>query len=204
MAVLGKTIQAGDQGLDEWHNLACISVVRHAERQRDALGIRLRGQSTMNSKKKQFVSTGRSPIKGTTIRALRYVRVGLVHGLVRDDKVIEPLGCFVQLFAHKGQDGIGQFARLCQRDQGVVQDLLVGCLGEGAQVIELVAELGSREFGHDGEDTVTVLVGVHGDVQGASILNRCLEEGHQGADQILAGLHLQGQDDGDSKCIISC
>lgn len=52
MTVLGKTVQARNQSLDEWHNLSRILVVRHAERQRDALGIGLGGEATMDKKKR--------------------------------------------------------------------------------------------------------------------------------------------------------
>lgn len=133
-----------------------------------------------------------------TTEALKYLRLGLVHGLVRNDKVIEPFGSLVQSLAHKRQDGFSQFARFRQSDQRIVKGVLVGCLGEGVEIIELATELGSREFGYHGKDTVAVLVRVHGDVQGASVLYGRLEEGQQSADQILAGLHLQSQVVGES------
>lgn len=50
MAFLGKTIQARNQSLNEWHDFTRILVARHAERQRDALGIGLGGETADKSK----------------------------------------------------------------------------------------------------------------------------------------------------------
>jgi hypothetical protein len=133
MAILRKTVQAGNQSFNQGQDLLCIPGVGKTERQGNPLGVRFRrGTEKYNISSRRvwlvhacFYIVLLISIGLQLVACVLSIPIGLVAWLIRDNKVIQPLGSLVKLLSDQGQDCLCQFTGFSQGDQGVVQHLLV-------------------------------------------------------------------------------